>query len=172
MSINLKKYYIEIVMKNMDFKEVIIKLPITDESLEKALLKILQIEKDMLGYKNFDTELMSVLDIIKVDNIEIKKPTNIYYLNLYLNILKDKDINLSSEKMIITTDILKEKITDLLKIQNKDMNFEEIKNFIKENNKLDNPKEETKEINEVIKNQKTMFTVKQLQKIHNERKGK
>lgn len=172
MSINLKKYYIEIVMKNMDFKEVIIKLPITDESLEKALLKILQIEKDMLGYKNFDTELMSVLDIIKVDNIEIKKPTNIYYLNLYLNILKDKDINLSSEKMIITTDILKEKITDLLEIQNKDMNFEEIKNFIKENNKLDDLKEETEEINEVIKNQKPMFTVKQLQKIHNERKGK
>lgn len=172
MGIDLRKYYIEIVMNNMDFKEITIKLPITNESLEKALLKILLIERDMLGYKNFDTELMSVLDIVKVDNITIEKPTNIYYLNLYLNILKEKNINLPSEDMVITTEILKEKIANLLKLPRKDMNFEEITDFITEQETSNNSKEIKTETKQVTKSRQTKFSVKQLQKIHNERKGK
>lgn len=145
-------------MNNIKGKEVAIKLPISEASLEHSLLTILLFKDDMLGYKNYDTEFMSVINIIRVKNITINKPTNIYYLNLYLNILKEKRINLPSEYMTITTDILKEKIAVLIGASNKSMNYNEIKQFI---NKGDKTK----------KTQKPMFNIKSLQKKHIERKA-
>lgn len=173
MNINLNKYHVKIIMKNINLEEVSIKLPITDKSLEKALIKILLIEKDMLGYENFDTEFMSVLDIVKVDNIKIEKPTNIYYLNLYLNILKQKNIDLTSEKKVITTDFLKEDIANLLKSSRKDMDYKELKELMLEENKFNKKDLEKKQkTRKKSENGKLRFTIPQLQRFHNEGKGK
>lgn len=173
MNINLNKYHVKIIMKNINLEEVSIKLPITDKSLEKALIKILLIEKDMLGYENFDTEFMSVLDIVKVDNIKIEKPTNIYYLNLYLNILKQKNIDLTSEKKVITTDFLKEDIANLLKSSRKDMDYKELKELMLEENKFNKKDLEKKQkTRKKSENGKLRFTIPQLQRFNNEGKGK
>lgn len=171
--INLNKYHVKFIMKNINLEEVSIKLPITDRSLEKALIKILLIEKDMLGYENFDTEFMSVLDIVKVDNIKIEKPTNIYYLNLYLNILKEKNINLTSENKVIRTEFLKEEIANLLKSSRKNMDYKELKELMLKENKFSKKElEEKQKTRKNSDNGKLRFTIPQLQRLHNEGKGK
>lgn len=106
--------------------------------------------------------MKSVIDI-EIRNFNIKKPTNIYYLNCYLDILKFKGLELPEEEIDITTDKLKEMIADLLNSNNKVMDLTEIYDLINNDQSATTKETSTK---------KPIFSIKELQRQHLERKGK
>lgn len=168
MKIDLNKYYIEAVIKNIENKEVFIKLPITEESLEHTLVQKNIISEEFLGYKNFEMKLKSVLKLNRIKNIEIKKPTNIYYLNLYLNLLKEKNIALDDTKHDEwNTEILQSRIAELL--DSKIMNYEAYTNYL--NNQIQAMNEQkAKNTKQDKPKEKPLFSIRDLQKRHIERK--
>lgn len=180
MEINLNLYFVEGIIKNNRFEDVEIKLPLSEESLKHSLINKKIITEELVEYQNFDIPTRSVIAIKKVDNIILTPPTNIYYLNLYLNLLKEKNIYLPSEKLKLTTEILQEKIADLIEAKNKSMNYDEIKEFIARKKKEQEAKSEqikaeqeakAEQTKQVTKNTKPRFSIQELQKRHMERKG-
>lgn len=166
MDIDLNKYHIEVSIGNMFTKDIFIKLPKTEQSLEYSLLANHVSEEDKLGYEKFDTSIKSVTGIKRVDNLIINKPTNIYYLNLYLNILKEKNMYLPSEELQVTTSLLQEKISDLIQSDNKNMTYNEMKIFLEEEKKPNESKDKTDNADKAPR-----FSIKTLQEKHIERKG-
>lgn len=187
MSINLNKYKIEVVINTVEGEQKTIKLPLFKESFQKALTNILLADKDTFNYKFFNSEFMSVRKIKKIDNIKINIPTNVFYLNLYLNILKNKNIDFADEEMILTTDILKEKIVDLLELENKNYNYDELKKeaerkFTNENedqdidevpDKIDvNDTRSSVETNdEISEDEPLTISIEKIRQVHRERKA-
>lgn len=180
MEINLNLYFVEGIIKNNRFEDVEIKLPLSEESLKHSLINKKIITEELVEYQNFDIPTRSVIAIKKVDNIILTPPTNIYYLNLYLNLLKEKNIYLPSEKLKLTTEILQEKIADLIEAKNKSMNYDEIKEFIARKKKEQEIKSEqakakqeakAEQTKQVTKNTKPRFSIQELQKRQMERKG-
>lgn len=161
MSIDLNKYHIEVSINDLRRKKVFIKLPITEKSLELSLINNNVSEEP--NYINLDSNINSVIDIKKVNNVVMKKPINIYYLNMYLNILKQKNIDFASEKIEINTATLKEKISCLIDTKNKELNYDEIKKILEEKN-------QSKEMTTPIK-KAPIFSIKDLQREHIERKA-
>lgn len=164
MEIDLNRYHVEAIIKNNRMQEVSVKLPKTEESLEHSLLQKRIAEENVLGYKSFDKKLKSVLSLKQIDNINIEPPMNIYYLNLYLNLLKEKNIKLDTKKDTWNTEIIQTRIAELLDCES--MNYEGFLSYMKDgrnkeqkdNSKPDKPKE------------KPLFSIDKLQKRHIERK--
>lgn len=172
--IDLNKYYVEVSIMNNKRKDVFVKLPKTQKELEYSLMRMEVAEENQLKYTTFNKKIKSIKSIKKVDIITIKKPTNIYYLNMYLNLLKDKNINFASKKMEITTSILQKEIAKLIEAENEKLNYDEIKSFLEENNSRGNKEEQpTKKSKEKKKDKpkKIKFSIKELQRQHRERKG-
>lgn len=170
--IDLRENHIQAVIKDLRHKEKKIKLPITHDSLEKALVEKDIVSTDSLTYTNFDMTIKSVLELFQVNNIKIKTPTNIYYLNLYLNLLKQQNINLDDDEIVEwNTEILKSKIADLLNTSI--MNYDEFIDLLKnKESEATSENEETKE-NEVKdkSKEKPLYSISKLKKRHIERKG-
>lgn len=172
MSVDLNKYFIEIMMSDIDKTPTLIKVPITDNSLKHALLNKLKLSKEDLKYENHNLKSMSVLEIIKVNHVKIEKPTNVYDLNLYLNILKEKNINFAQEEITISNDFLRDEIHFLLEVTNEKKEYTELKKLFEQQKISKEKPQEQKEESEEKPKEKPIFTIKQLTEKHNERKGK
>ena len=156
MEIDLNQYHIEIKILNIELEEVYIKLPKSEESLEFSLLeKKIVTNTNTLGYLNFENKMKSVKGFKKL-NIEVEEPLNIYYLNLYLNLLKERDIKLEENEKL-STEILKSKISSLLKLEDI-LDYQQIKDL----------KNKQKEKKDLI--YKPQFSLEKLLNRHHKRK--
>lgn len=157
------------MIRDLGMNEVTLKLPMNNTDLQKILLKKEITEVGQTSVQHFDADLKSVIGI-EIRNFAIKPPTNIYYLNTYLEIMKNNNQELPSEPIEITTLKLKEMIANILGVDNKNMTLEEIYNVINGTLEVDT----SKGIISGTKNKdgKPLFSIKKLQEIHLERKGK
>lgn len=174
MGIDLNKSRINGIIVNGVGKEVTIPLVITDESLKKTLINKDITPIEFAKYKTFNNKRKSILRLEKINNFKFTKVTNVFYLNEYLNILKEKNIELPSEETELNTDIIKEKIAYLLGSDKKDMNLDEIKQYRKtlDTENAKDTKNKTENITKKSKPKKEdlVFDIKELQKQHLERK--
>lgn len=160
----MKIDYINVMINNLKMKEVKIRLPMKNSNLKKALIKNEITQFDQSSIEDLDVFIKSVTNT-EIKNFNIKKPTNIYYLNSYFEILKNKSLTLPKNKIDITTAKLKEMMAELLNSDNKNMTLNEIYTII--NSEVTN--------NEVVDNnikRKLRFSIKKLQKKQRERKEK
>ena len=148
----MKINYIDIVIGNMAFKTFDLKLPKTRENLEKVLIDN-EISEE-IEVELFDNPLNSVKEI-EIKNFKIKEttenPTNVFYLNVYLQILKTNKLDVPEKEIEIDTIVLKEMISDLLNADNKDIDIEEI---YKKINGSEDQEEKEEETIEKMKNKK------------------
>lgn len=165
----MKINYIKVLIKDLGMNEVYLKLPMANKDLETILLKNEITEVGQTSVEHFDSVIKSVINI-EIKNFTIKQPTNIYYLNTYLEILKKNNQELPNEPIAITTVKLKEMIADTLGVDNKNMTLEEIYNVINGVVEVEDSKQISSRSNN--KDEKPLFSIKKLQEIHLERKGK
>lgn len=157
------------MIRDLGMNEVTLKLPMDNTDLQQILIKKEITEAGQSSVQHFDNNMKTVIDI-EIRNFAIKPPTNIYYLNTYLEIMKIDNKELPSEPIEITTVKLKEMIADLLGVENKDMTLEEIYNVVNGTVEVSSSKEVSNETRN--KEKKPLFSIKKLQKKHLERKGK
>lgn len=163
MEIDLNEHFVEAEINNSMGIKKLVKLPVTEESLVRTLSNALSLEKEKLSYKELNKTELSVLGLKKINNIKFEKPTNVYYLNLYLNLLKDNKYFLTNEEAKINNDILKGHITDLLNKEDFDYSQLRKEYYYKQTN------EETKQEEKPLK-EKPIFTIKDLQERHREKR--
>ena len=103
-------------------------------------------------------------DLLSKLNIQL---TNLFYLHAYFLTLKERDLHVPEEELIITTDKLKEMIAELLDIEIHGLNLQKIHDALLEKEVKD------EEQNEKTKNdkpkKKPMFSIKEMQREHRER---
>lgn len=164
----MKINYITVTINNLKFKEVELKLPMKNKDLQEILIRkeVAEVEQSSIEY--FDNPLKSIKNI-EIKNFHIKGSTNIYYLNSYLDILKYKDLSVPEEDIDITTEKLKEMIAVILKVDNVNLNLDEIYNLV--NKEITNNNKTNKEEKPKKSTKKPQFSIKDLLKKHIERKG-
>jgi|SRR5699024_5141247 len=163
MKVNFVKTYL---MNPLD-DEVMVEIPKTYESLRNWIADP-EANFNVEGTidKSFDAEsfgefLYSVIGI-EINNVTIEEPTNLFYLNAYFLILKERDLHVPEEELVITTDKLKEMITELLDIRIEDLNLQRIHDTLQK-------KEDKVEEQEDRPKKKPMFSIKEMQREHRER---
>ena len=164
----MKINYITVTINNLKFKEVELKLPMKNKDLQEILIRKEVAEAEQSSIEYFDNPLKSIKNI-EVKNFYIKGSTNIYYLNSYLDILKYKDLSVPEEDIDITTEKLKEMIAVILKVDNVNLNLDEIYNLV--NKEITNNNKTNKEEKPKKSTKKPQFSIKDLLKKHIERKG-
>ena len=163
----MKVNYIETYLMNPLDDEVMVKIPKTYESLRKWIadpesnFNVEGAIDESFDAENFGEFLYSVTGI-EINNFTIKEPTNLFYLNAYFMILKERDLHVPEEKLVITTDKLKEMITELLDIRIEDLNLQRIHDTLQK-------KEDKVEEQEDRPKKKPMFSIKEMQREHRER---
>lgn len=178
----MKIKYVRANIINLDDKEEYVKLPKTNKNLYKILLKKNIIDFEENSYTALDFKTRSVIGT-DIKSFKIKSPTNIYYLNCYLDLLKSNDLDVPEEEIEINTDKLKELIADILSSDNKNMNLDEIyqiinseekDNIINTNETKDevSSEEEKNSFSSKSKSKKLSFSLEELKKYARERKGK
>ena len=98
-------------------------------------------------------------DLLSKLNIQL---TNLFYLNVYFLILKERDLHVPDDELVITTDKLKEMIAELLDIEIEDLNLQRIHDTLQK-------KEVEVEQQEEKPKKKPMFSIKEMQREHRER---
>lgn len=167
--IDLNMYHIKATLKNNRREEVAVKLPNSVEGLEQSLILNKITDEDNLGYENFELKIKSILALERIDTIKIKAPLNIYYLNMYLNLLKEKNIKLDTKEDEWNTEIIKSRIAELLNTNS--MNYDDFVNYITDTKTQEQKNEaEPNDTKEDKPKKKPMYTIAELQKRHLERK--
>lgn len=175
----MKVNHIDTITGNLDFKTFNIKLPKKRKDLEEILLDNNTIEKgEEIKVEHFNNTFISVKDI-EIKNFKIKattkNTTNIFYLNVYFEILKSKNLDVPEEEIEIDTIVLKEMISDLLNANNKNIDIEEIYKIIncsedkEEQNEEEKIELETNSDENKVK-ERPVFSIKKLQQRRMERK--
>ena len=101
-------------------------------------------------------------DLLSKLNIQL---TNLFYLNAYFLILKERDLHVPEEELLVTMNKLKEIIAELLDIEFEDLNLQIIHDtFQKKEVEVEQQQEKTKK--------KPMFSIKEMQREHRERQQK
>ena len=119
--------------------------------------------------ENFELKIKSILALERIDTIKIKAPLNIYYLNMYLNLLKEKNIKLDTKEDEWNTEIIKSRIAELLNTNS--MNYDDFVNYITDTKTQEQKNEaEPNDTKEDKPKKKPMYTIAELQKRHLERK--
>lgn len=112
-------------------EEVMVEIPRSFQSMFDFILEpsfnfnINNTFDESLNAESFGEFLYSVTDI-EIKNFKIKEPTNIFYLNAYFLLLKQKELDVPGEELIITTEKLKEMIAELLEIEKEDVSLSKI----------------------------------------------
>src|SRR5699024_6971344 len=101
-------------------------------------------------------------DLLSKLNIQL---TNLFYLNAYFLTLKERDLHVAEEGLVITTDKLKEMIAELLDIRIDELNLQRIRDTLQK-------KEVEVEQQEEKPRKKPMFSIKEMQREHRERHQK
>src|SRR5699024_12670146 len=91
--------------------------------------------------------------------------TNLFYLHDYLLTLKERNLHIPEEELVITTDKLKEMIAELLDIRIEELNLQRIRDTLQK-------KEVEVEQQEEKPRKKPMFSIKEMQREHRERQKK
>lgn len=167
--IDLNQHHIEAVIRNLEMKEVAIKLPNTEKGLKHSLRLNEIADEEEINYTNFEHKLKSVLYLYNIDTIKIEAPLNIFYLNLYLNLLKERNIELNTKEDEWNTEVIKSKIAELLNTDS--MNYDDFVKHIKDTKAKEHQNKEPKEKEQENKpKKKPMFSIKEMQREHLERK--
>ena len=98
-------------------------------------------------------------DLLSKLNIQL---TNLFYLNAYFLTLKERNLHIPEEELVITTDKLKEMIAELLDIRIEELNLQRIRDTLQK-------KEVEVEQQEEKPKKKPMFSIKEMQREHRER---
>ena len=150
--------------------EVMVKLPKTYESLRNWIadpesnFNVEGAIDESFEAENFGEFLYSVTGI-EINNFTIEEPTNLFYLNAYFMILKERNLHIPEEELVITTDKLKEMIAELLDIRIEELNLQRIRDTLQK-------KEVEVEQQEEKPRKKPMFSIKEMQREHRERQQK
>ena len=163
----MKVNYVETYLMNPLDDEVMVKIPKTYESLRKWIadpesnFNVEGAIDESFDAENFGEFLYSVTGI-EINNFTIEEPTNLFYLNAYFMILKERDLHVPEEELVITTDKLKEMIAELLDIRIEELNLQRIRDTLQK-------KEVEVEQQEEKPKKKPMFSIKEMQREHRER---
>lgn len=163
----MKVNYIETYLMNPLDDEVMVKIPKTYESLRNWIadpesnFNVEGAIDESFDAENFGEFLYSVTGI-EINNFTIEEPTNLFYLNAYFLILKERDLHVPDEELVITTDKLKEMIAELLDIRIEELNLQRIRDTLQK-------KEVEVEQQEEKPKKKPMFSIKEMQREHRER---
>ena len=163
----MKVNYVKAYLMNPLDDEVMVKIPRTYEALRNFIVDPMYnfnvegtIDESFDG-ERFGEFLYSVTGI-EINNFTIEEPTNLFYLNAYFMILKERDLHVPDEELVITTDKLKEMIAELLDIEIEDLNLQRIHDTLQK-------KEVEVEQQEEKPRKKPMFSIKEMQREHRER---
>src|SRR5699024_2448747 len=100
-------------------------------------------------------------DLLSKLNIQL---TNLFYLHAYFLTLKERNLHIPEEELVITTDKLKEMITELLDIRIEDLNLQRIYDtLLKKEDEVEVEEQEDRP------KKKPMFSIKEMQREHRER---
>jgi len=98
-------------------------------------------------------------DLLSKLNIQL---TNLFYLHAYFLTLKERNLHIPEEELVITTDKLKEMIAELLDIRIEELNLQRIRDTLQK-------KEVKVEQQEEKPRKKPMFSIKEMHREHRER---
>lgn len=163
----MKVNYVETYLMNPLDDEVMVKIPKTYESLRNWIadpesnFNVEGTIDESFDAENFGEFLYSVTGI-EINNFTIEEPTNLFYLNVYFLILKERDLHVPDEELVITTDKLKEMIAEMLDIRIEELNLQRIRDTLQK-------KEVEVEQQEEKPRKKPMFSIKEMQREHRER---
>ena len=163
----MKVNYVKTYLMNPLDDEVMVKIPKTYESLRtwiadpESNFNVEGAIDESFDAENFGEFLYSVTGI-EINNFTIEEPTNLFYLNAYFMILKERDLHVPEEELIITTDKLKEMIAELLDLEVQGLNLQKIHDTLLK-------KEDEVEVQEDRPKKKPMFSIKEMQREHRER---
>lgn len=147
----MKVNFVKAYLLNPAEEKVMVKIPRAYESLREFIVEpYFKFNVDDTIEKSFDAEnfgefLYSVTDV-EIRNFTIEEPTNIFYLNAYFMILKERKLHVPEEELVITTEKLKRMIAELLNIENKDLNLQRIHDVIQGNESKQKKVMEQKEL--------------------------
>lgn len=163
----MKVNYVETYLMNPLDDEVMVKIPKTYESLRNWIadpesnFNVEDAIDESFDAENFGEFLYSVTGI-EINNFTIEEPTNLFYLNTYFMILKERDFHVPEEELVITTDKLKEMIAELLDLEVQDIKLQKIhETFFKKEVQVEEQEDKPKK--------KPMFSIKEMQREHRER---
>lgn len=131
----MKTNYIKAYLLNPSEEEIMIKIPRSYEMLRNVMVNprfkfnVDNTLDDTFDAESFGELLYSATDI-DIRNFTIEEPTNIFYLNAYFMILKERKLPIPGEELVITTEKLKKMIAELLNIENQDLNLEKVHGVI------------------------------------------
>ena len=158
----MKVNYVETYLMNPLDDEVMVKIPKTYESLRNWIadpesnFNVEDAIDESFDAENFGEFLYSVTGI-EINNFTIKEPTNLFYLNAYFMILKQRHLHVLDEELLITTDKLKEMIAELLDLEIEDLNLQKVYDALLK-------KEDEVEEREDKPKKKPMFSIKEMQR--------
>lgn len=158
----MKVNRVKVYLVNLDREEIVLSLPVKNSELRELLIAKKVVEANQSEVKHLDSPLKSVT-ATEIRHFTIRKPTNVYYLNSYFLFLKEMNLEFPADPLEITTKRLKELIADLLQLERNDMNLEEVYSVINSTNQCETKK---------TKNEKPIFSIRQLQSDNKERKRK
>ena len=168
----MKVNYIETYLMNPLDDEVMVKIPKTYESLRNWIadpesnFNVEGAIDESFDAENFGEFLYSVTGI-EINNFTIEEPTNLFYLNAYFLILKERDLHVPDEELVITTDKLKEMIAELLDLEIQELNLQKVHDaLLKKEDEVEVEEQEDKP------KKKPMFSIKEMQREHRERQQK
>ena len=101
-------------------------------------------------------------DLLSKLNIQL---TNLFYLHAYFLTLKERNLHIPEEELVITTDKFNEMIAELLDIRIEELNLQRIRDTLQK-------KEVEVEQQEEKPKKKPMFSIKEMQREHRERHQK
>lgn len=132
-------------------EEVMVEIPRSFQSMFDFILvpsfNINNTFDESLNAESFGEFLYSVTDI-EIKNFKIKEPTNIFYLNAYFLLLKQRELDIPGEEIVITTEKLKEMIAELLKTEKEDVNLNKIVDALLGNTEEEKKKEKQRKQHE------------------------
>ena len=168
----MKVNYIETYLMNPLDDEVMVKIPKTYESLRNWIadpesnFNVEGAIDESFDAENFGEFLYSVTGI-EINNFTIEEPTNLFYLNAYFMILKERDLHVPDEELVITTDKLKEMIAELLDLEIQELNLQKVHDaLLKKEDEVEVEEQEDRP------KKKPMFSIKEMQREHRERQQK
>lgn len=119
---------IKVGLLNANNERIEFLLPSEFNNLKQEILKKennFNLQEENLDTEEFGEIVYSVIDS-DYEEIEIEEPTNIFYLNIFLQIVEKKELELSSEIHTYNTNILKGLISNILEMDKSSLSLKSI----------------------------------------------
>lgn len=143
----MKRNNIKTYLLNPLEEKVMVEIPRSFQSMFDFILEprfnVNDTFDESLNAESFGEFLYSVTDI-EIKNFKIEEPTNIFYLNAYFLLLKQKELNIPEDELVITTEKLKEMIAELLEVEKENVSLNKIVTTLLENSEEEKEKIEQK----------------------------